>query len=125
MMENFREFDAGPDPFGRMWHVQFKWMLTAISTRGADAIDVKFIVTSGDESYEKIISMRHPDILRQSEKTGRPVTDPWCSKLAALHLTHMIETWEDMDKDLVTMSPAELAEYASAVKSGAAVAKAR
>jgi hypothetical protein len=118
-MESFREFEAGPDPFGRTWHVQFKWMLTAISTRGADAIDSKFILACGDERYEKIISMRHPDVLRLSEKTGRPVTDPWCSKLAALHLTHMIETWEDMDKDLVTMSPAELAEYASAVKSGA------
>jgi hypothetical protein len=119
-MQNFREFEAGPDPFGRKWQVQFKWLLTAISTRGADAVDSKYMVTSGDESYEKIIAMRHPDLLRLSEKTGRPITDPWCSKLAALHLKRMIETWEDMDKDLVTMSPPELEEYASQFKSGAA-----
>jgi hypothetical protein len=29
-MQNFREFEAGPDPFGRTWRVKFKWLLTAI-----------------------------------------------------------------------------------------------
>jgi hypothetical protein len=41
-MQNFREFEAGPDPFGRMWSVQFKWLQTAISLRHSDSIDVKF-----------------------------------------------------------------------------------
>jgi hypothetical protein len=32
-------------------------------------------------------------------------------RLAAMHLRHMIETSEDMDQTLVTVSPEELASY--------------
>jgi hypothetical protein len=39
------------------------------------------------------------------------MTDAWCSRLAALHLQHLIETGEDMEKDLVTVSPEDLAAY--------------
>jgi hypothetical protein len=34
-MLNFRQFEAGPDPFGRKFQVLFKWMQTAISLRHA------------------------------------------------------------------------------------------
>ena len=52
-MQNFREFEAGPDPFGRMWSVQFKWLQTAISLRHSDSVDVKFILRSDDTKMEK------------------------------------------------------------------------
>jgi len=47
-----------------------------------------------------------------SQEVGRPFDDPWCSRIAALHLLHLVETGEDMEKDLITLSPAELAQYA-------------
>ena len=43
---------------------------------------------------------------------GRKVDDPWCSRLGAMHLLHLVETGEDMEKELVTLSPPELREYA-------------
>ena len=113
-MESFREFEAGPDPFGRKWQVLFKWMQTAISIRMADAIDSKFmLIGEGDEAerMEKVISMRHPDLLALSAKTGHEISDPYVCRLAAEHLKHMVETWEDMDKDLVTISPEHLSQY--------------
>ncbi|MBI1787590.1 MAG: hypothetical protein HYR60_08585 [Acidobacteria bacterium] len=110
-MENFREFEAGPDPFGRRWRVQFKWLQTAIALRHSDSVDVKFRLLSGQESEEKVIALMHPDLLDLSAKSGRPLTDPWCSRLAALHLKHMIETGEDIEKDLVTVGRDQLAEY--------------
>ena len=55
-MDNFRDFTAGPDPFGRTWRVIFKWTQTAISLRMADAVDSKFILTCDDERMEKVIS---------------------------------------------------------------------
>jgi hypothetical protein len=33
-------------------------------------------------------------------------------KLAALHLKHMLETGEDMEKTLVTTQPGEIEQYA-------------
>jgi hypothetical protein len=118
-MLNFREFEAGPDPFGRKFQVLFKWLQTAISIRHADTVDVKFIlVEENAENAEpgapsqKTIALPHADLLRVSRETGRPMDDPWCARLAMLHLLHLIETGEDMEKDLVTVAPADLARYA-------------
>jgi hypothetical protein len=114
-MENFRQFDAGPDPFGRMWKVEFKWLQTAISLRHSDTVDVKFVLRQGAERAEKTVALQHFDLLQLSKKTGRPFTDAWCSRLAALHLKRLIETGEDMEKNLVTVSPDDLAAYDAAL----------
>jgi len=111
LMENFRQFDAGPDPFGRTWKVEFKWLQTAISLRHSDTVDVKFVVHDDSTRLEKTIALPHADLLALSQETGRPLTDACSSGLAALHLTHLIETGEDMEKDLVTVSPEDLAMY--------------
>ncbi|MGO9257754.1 MAG: hypothetical protein ACLQU1_15795 [Bryobacteraceae bacterium] len=123
-MLNFREFEAGPDPFGRKFQVLFKWLQTAISIRHADTVDVKFILLedrsaeleecppAGGWRSEKTIALPHADLLRVSLETSRPMDDPWCARLAMLHLLHLVETGEDMEKDLVTVPPADLARYA-------------
>jgi hypothetical protein len=112
MSDQTRLFEAGPDPFGRMWKVQFRWLQTGISIRHADTVDVKFAVSSdGIDPEEKVIALSHPALLELTAKNGRKLTDPYCMRLAAAHLRHMIETSEDMEKTLVTVSPAELAAY--------------
>jgi hypothetical protein len=117
LMRNFRQFEAGPDPFGRMWWIEFKWMQTAISLRHSDTVDVKFVLRDESTRAEKTVAMQHLDLLELSKKAGRPMTDAWCSRLAALHLTHLIETGEDMEKDLVTVFPEELAAYDAQLES--------
>jgi hypothetical protein len=119
-MENFREFEAGPDPFGRLWQVRFKWLQTAISLRHSDSVDVKFILRSDDTKTEKTIALGHPDLLEVSEKTGRPVTDPWCARLAARHLKNIIETGEDMEKSLIAPSLDQLLQWNAELYAGAA-----
>jgi hypothetical protein len=101
MMENFRRFDVGPDPFGRNWTVEFRWQQNAISIRHADGIDVKFQLFQGGDEQEKVIFLPHLPLLEVSRELGRPLTDAWVMKLAALHLRKMILTDEDMDKNLV------------------------
>jgi hypothetical protein len=113
MPENFRDFTVGPDPFGRTWQAYFRWLQTGISIRHADTVDVKFgISTEGVPSEERVIALPHPALLALSAKLGHPLTDTWCMKLAALHLKHMLETGEDMEKTLVTTQPAEIERYA-------------
>ena len=115
-MENFRQFEAGPDPFGRKFQVLFKWMQTAISVRHADTVDVKFIlVDEAGGRTEKTIALPHADLLRVAAQAGRPVDDPWCSRLGAMHLCHLVETGEDLEKDLVTVSYPHLETYARAL----------
>jgi hypothetical protein len=112
-MLNFREFETGPDPFGRKFQVMLKWLQTAISIRHADTVDVRFVLVDEQGGRgEKTIALPLPDLLRLSRETGRKLDDPWCARLATLHLRHLVETGEDMEKDLVTVRYEELAAYA-------------
>lgn len=109
MAENLRRFTAGPDPFGRTWEAEFRWLQTAISIRHSDTVDVKFVVwTQDEEKQEKIIALPHAELLALSARTGHPLTDPWCLKLAAHHLKYMITSGEDLEKLLVTLSREDL-----------------
>jgi len=108
MLDNFRRFQAGPDPFGRLWEVEFRWLQTGISIRHADTVDVKFIVWlngpdgTKQEMQERIIAMPHPALLELSKESGHAVTDPWCTRLAARHLVYSYESGEDLEKILIT-----------------------
>jgi hypothetical protein len=109
MSENFRFFEAGPDPFGRTWQAEFRWLQTGISIRHADTVDVKFVVWTREEpKQEKVLALPHPLLLKLAEQTGHALTDGWCLKLAATHLKYMIESGEDLEKTLVTLSPVDL-----------------
>lgn len=120
MPENFRQFEAGPDPFGRTWQVHFSWLQTATSIRHADTVDVKFGISTGGEPFEeRVIALPHPALLALSKKLGHPLTDAWCLKLAGLHLKHMLETGEDFEKTLVTVQPEELDRYARDLRAAA------
>lgn len=122
MQENLRNF-AVTDPFGREWQVEFRWHQNAISIRHADAVDCKYYLSCGGESRELIIALPHAALLRAAEKTGRELTDAWCMRLAARHLRHMISTWEDMERTIVTVTPSELDAHAAALAAADAAAR--
>jgi alkyl sulfatase BDS1-like metallo-beta-lactamase superfamily hydrolase len=97
--------------------VQFRWLQTGISIRHADTVDVKFLVTPQNaEPVEKVIALPNAALLTMSANSGHKLTDPFCMRLAAVHLKHMIETGEDMDKTLVTISASELDAYERQLK---------
>ena len=115
-MDNFREFEAGPDPFGRTYHVMFKWLQTAISIRHADTVDVQFLVSDDTNVLKRTVAMQDLDLKAHCKKTARLLDDAWCARLAALHLKNMVETAEDFDKALVTLSPEQIAEYDEVIR---------
>jgi hypothetical protein len=116
-MLDFRQFEAGPDPFGRKYQVLFKWLQTAISLRHADTVDVRFVLVDPDGGrVEKTIALPHPDLQRAASETGRKMDDPWCSRLAALHLLRLVEAGEDLEKDLVTVPFPDLQRHAAELK---------
>jgi len=112
MVENFRNFETGPDPFGRSWNITFRWQQNAISIRHADTIDVKWGMECEGEKQDKVVALPLPILMRVSAEQKRGITDAWCMKLGGLHLIEMISTWQDMDKELVTATHDELAAYA-------------
>ena len=107
----FRYFTT-PDLFGSPVQVEFRWIQNGIAIRHADTVDVKFEIVSEGQREEKILALPHPVLLRVASETGHPVTDPWCSRLAALHLRYMMETGDDLEKPLVTLTAQQIARYA-------------
>jgi hypothetical protein len=121
LMENFRDFHAGPDPFGCTWHVLFRYLQTAISIRNSDSIDVCFLLQSGPESGEqetmrKIVFIRHADMRAFAERSGRKVSDTWCSRIALSKIRHVIETAEDIEKEYLLVTPREIEQYDAAIQ---------
>jgi hypothetical protein len=115
-MLNFREFEAGPDPFGRKFNVLLKWLQTAISIRHADTVDVKFVLIDDKGGRtEKTIALPHAELQQVSRATNRPMDDAWCGRIAAWHLLHLVSTGEDIEKDLITLSRKEIEEWAAAI----------
>ncbi len=116
MSEYYRTFEAGPDPFGATWKVEFRWAQNGISIRHADTVDVKFEITSGDLHEEKIIALPHKLLVQAAHDTGQAVTDPWVNRIAAAHLKKMIETGDDVEKTLVTLDAATILGYAEGLR---------
>ena len=117
MAENPRSFEAGPDPFVRFWHVEFRWLQNGISIRHADTVDVKFAISApGEPEQEKVIALNHAHLLAAARKSGVPLSDAWCLKLGGLHLRRMVESFEDMEKTLVTVSADDLEACAARLR---------
>ena len=116
-MENFRDFEAGPDPFGRKWHVLFKFLQTAISIRHSDSVDVRFILFSGEETMQKTIVLQNAD-LRAWAAAGsdRKLSDTWCSRVAVCKLRKSIETAADLENDYLMVTRQELDEFGAEIK---------
>jgi hypothetical protein len=115
-MENFRDFEAGPDPFGAVWHVQFKYLQTAISIRHSDSVDVRFILESGDTRIQKTLVIPLADIRAHAQRTGRKVSDAWCSRLALCKIREVVATGEDLEKDYIAVTPSEIERYDEAIR---------
>ncbi len=111
----FRHFTA-PDLFGAPIQVEFRWIQNGVAIRHADTVDVKFEIVTEGQREEKVIALPHPSVLQVSAETGHPVTDPWCSRIAALHLKYMIESGDDLEKSLVTLTAEQMSEYAKQLK---------
>lgn len=116
LMENFRDFTAGADPFGRTWHANFKYLQTGISIRHSDSVDVCFILDSGEEHLRKVVVMQNADLRAYSKRTGRPIDDPLCSRIALCKLKHAVETAEDLEKEYLPVTAREIEEYGSKIR---------
>lgn len=119
MRQDFRSFSV-TDPFGREWTVELRWHQNAISIRHADTVDCKYYLSNGEEKMERVVALPHPLLNAIAENHGRAVTDAWCIQLAGLHLDHMLSTWEDMEKTLVTVPAFELERHAQTIAAAAA-----
>jgi hypothetical protein len=89
----------------------FQCIVSAIATRHADAVDVKFIVNG----HSVWIALALPAWAEHQKQTGNLITDPLAVEIAGHYLRSILENGEDSGRDLYTLSVAETLQHLDSV----------
>jgi len=107
----YADFHATERWSGRQVHCVFQALVTAISTRHADAVDVKFLV----DGRPVWVALPHPAWVEYQVRTGRVLTDPLAVQAAGHFLRHAIEDGSEGGRELYALSAEETLRHVEAV----------
>ncbi len=108
MYEDFRVNDRWS---GQDVHCMFQAIITAISTRHADAVDVKFLA-NGRPVW---IALPHAAWGEYNKRSGKIITDPLAAQIAGHFLKTAIESGEEDGREMYNLTVAETLEHLDAV----------
>ena len=110
MYQDFRVKDRWT---GEELHCIYQAIIVAISTRHADAVDIKFLA-NGRPVW---IALPHPAWPEYNRRTGKVITDPLAIQIAGHFLKTAIESGLDSGREMYTLTVEEtLAHLEAAVK---------
>ncbi len=92
----YDDFTATDRWTGESVHCIYQALIVAISTRHADAIDVKFLA----DGHPVWIALPHPAWVEYNKRTGRIITDPRAVQIAGRHLKTAIESGENGGREM-------------------------
>lgn len=96
-------------PFdGKLYRCRFHTLVTGISPRHSDTVDVKFLVNGAPV----VLALPHAAFAEYHRKTGRPLTDQDAVRIAGLSLKRLLERGERADVPLLTLTPQQTLELA-------------
>ena len=107
----FEDFVATDRWTGEPQHCVWKGTVVAISTRHADATDIRFAV-NGRPLW---IAMPNEAWVEQKRRNAKVITDYLAAQAAGRYLKTMIETGYDNGREFYTMTVAEVLEHVEAV----------
>ena len=109
MYEDFHVTDRWT---GQKLHCLYQALIVAISTRHADAIDIKFLV-NGQPVW---MAIPHPTWVEYYRRTGRVITDPLAIQIAGHYLKYLIESGSyEHGREMYTLTVHEALEHVNAV----------
>ena len=97
MYEDFRAVDRWT---GEELHCMYQSLILAISTRHADAVDIKFLA-GGRSAW---IALPMGAWVEYKKRTGKPITDPLAVQVAGHYLKNAIESGEDGGRELYSLT---------------------
>lgn len=107
----YEDFTVSDRWTGESLHITWKGTIVAIATRHADATDIRFAV-NGRSLY---IAMPNMAWIEHKQRTGYVITDYLAAQTAGRYLKLAIESGYDNNRELYTMTVAEVLEHAEAV----------
>lgn len=107
----YDDFHARDRWTGQPVHCLFQKLIVAISTRHADAVDVKFLA-GGQPVW---VALPHPAWVEYERRTGRQITDPMAIAIAGHYLKAAIESGLASGRELYSLTVPETLEHLQAV----------
>ena len=108
MYQDFRVKDRWT---GEELHCIYQALIVAISTRHADAVDIKFLA-NGRPVW---IALPHPAWPEYNRRTGKVITDPLAIQIAGHFLKTAIESGLDSGREMYTLTVNETLQHLDAV----------
>ncbi len=96
---------------GKQVHCIYQALIVAISTRHADAIDIKFLV----DGHPLWIALPHPAWVEYQKRTGHDLTDPLAVEIAGHYLQQTLETGMESGREIHALSVDETLAHLDAV----------
>jgi hypothetical protein len=100
MFDNFNATDRWTK---KSVHCVYQALIVAISTRHADAVDIKFLV----DGRKVWVALPHPAWVEYKKRTGRAITDSLAVEIAGHYLKTALEAGEGMGRDMYSLTITE------------------
>ena len=84
-------------------HCIYQALIVAISTRHADAVDVKFLV----DGRTVWVALPHPAWVEYKKRTGKSITDSLAVEIAGHYLKTALEAGEGVGREMYSLTVAE------------------
>ncbi len=106
----FEDFTATDRWTKKPVHCVYQALIVAISTRHADAVDVKFLVDGRSVS----VALPHPAWVEYKNRTGRVITDSLAAEIAGHYLKAALQAGEGLGRDMYSLTVGETLEHLDA-----------
>ncbi len=97
---------------GKSVHCIYQALIVAISTRHADAVDIKFLV----DGQPVWIALPHPAWVEYKKRTGKDLTDPLAVQVAGHYLKQALEAGMQSGREIHPLSVEETLKHLDAVE---------
>ena len=94
-------------------HCLYQALIVAISTRHADAVDIKFLV----DGRPVWVALPHPAWVEYKKQTGKYITDPLAREIAGHFLKTALESGEGVGREIYSLTVTETLKHLSEIVS--------
>jgi len=96
----FTDFTATDRWTKKQVHCMYQALIVAISTRHADAVDIKFLV----DGRPVWVALPHTAWVEYKKQTGKSITDPLAREIAGHFLKTALESGEGVGREIYSLT---------------------
>lgn len=111
----FTDFTATDRWTRKQVHCIYQALIVAISTRHADAVDIKFLV----DGRPVWVVLPHPAWVEYKQKTGKLITDALAKEIAGHFLKVALESGEGLGREMYSLTVEETLRHLDGVVAAA------